>query len=112
MFRFLNFHKNHQTKGEWIFYFKDPAAGNEFERLMSARNIEFRKLNNPENPDVLYFSVANNHFEEAQNFNAAALSKSPKSFIPDKGSRYFLLAVFVFFTLLALVGYIMNQIKR
>jgi len=112
MFRFLNYHKDPNDRSRWVFYYKDRLAGENFEQLCKENGLAFKKLTDPEKPEILYFSFPKALFDQAQILNAEAMGKNPKSFIPDKGLRIFTMILFIVMVAFALTGYIVTQLKK
>lgn len=111
MFSFLNFHKDPSDKSRYVFYHKDPQSAAEFIKLCDNDSLPYKKLKDPQNPDVTYLSFSKEDFDQAQRLNAEALSKSPKSFLPDKGLRIFTLSLFFIMTTIAIIGYLVTKFR-
>lgn len=109
MFSFLNFHKDPNDKNRYVFYFKDTNTAADFKQLCEEYSIPFKKLTDPQKPDIFYFSFHKSDFEDAQRLNADAMGKNPKSFLPDKTLRIFTLSIFFIMLALAIVGYLVSK---
>lgn len=112
MFRFLNFHRHPEIKGEWVFYYKEVEVAAYFEQRMQEEGIAFKKLKDPEKPDIVYYSVTKADFDFAQTINSEAMGKFPRKFIPEKSARIFLMALFIILVAFALTGYIITELKK
>ncbi|MCG9911791.1 MAG: hypothetical protein MH137_10870 [Flavobacteriales bacterium] len=112
MFRFLNFHRHPEIKGEWVFYFREPEVAAYFEQLITEEDIPYKKLKDEQKPDILYYSFTKEHFDRAQILNSEAMGKFPRPFIPEKSARVFLMVVFLLVFAFALTGYIVTLLKK
>ncbi|MBL0911659.1 MAG: hypothetical protein IBJ09_04745 [Bacteroidia bacterium] len=112
MFSFLNYHKDPNDRSRWVFYYKDRETGDFFAQICKEKGLEYKKLSDPEKPDIQYYSFSKASFDEAQRLNAEAMSRTPRSFIPDKGLRIFTLVLFGVMVAIALTGYIVTRLKK
>lgn len=111
LFRFLNYQRHPEDKKAWVFYFSNTDAADIFSSLCEEREIPVKKMTDPSKPEIRYYSVPAAYFDAAHIVNTEALSRTPGSFIPDKGLRMFLLIIFFVFTGIALTGLIVTKLK-
>ena len=112
MFRFLNFHRHPEKKGDWVFYFHDAEVAAYFEERIQEADIPYKKLKDEKKSDILYFSFAKADFDQAQIINSEAMGKFPRPFIPEKAARNVLLIIFFLMVAFALTGYIITALKK
>lgn len=112
MFRFLNFHRHPEKKGEWVFYFSEPEVAAYFEERVKESGLSYTKLKDVKKTDVIYFSFASEDFDHAQILNSEAMGKFPRRFIPEKNARLVLMIVFLLMLGFALTGYIVTALKN
>lgn len=112
MFRFLNFHRHPEKKGDWVFYFHDAEVASYFEERIQEADIPYKKLKDEKKSDILYFSFAKADFDRAQIINSEAMGKFPRPFIPEKAARTVLLVIFFLMVAFALTGYIITALKK
>ncbi len=106
----LNFtnYQQHPTNEQYVvFHFSGEARGGYFEELLEKNGIAYEKDVIKERSLWLY-AVHRRHLTRVEKLNWQVFARYRKPFIPQKGLRVLVIALFLLLVGLALIGYLIG----
>jgi hypothetical protein len=102
--------KDHPTNSKKrVFFFTEKEKADYFEELLKAEGYYYEKQIDHEGDQTIYYGVKSSDFEKVKKLNYLTIGHFRSPFIPDKGFRYFLIAISIIILGLAISGAILSD---
>jgi hypothetical protein len=103
--RLTNYYEHAGDNRYYVFEFSSDELANEFETLLSARNVVFERHFDAEESRNVLFGIHRDRLRDAMWCNNMVYAKHRKPFISNTFFRWFVLLFTVALIALAVVGY-------
>lgn len=109
MIGFLNYQTHPEDSQKRVFYYRFEDVFETMQQHLSQKRIPFETVVEDDGSSTYYVIIHKVYFDDAYECNARALTAHKKPFLADKALRIFILSLFLVFTTIAIVGYIVSN---